>query len=113
MAIIEENTESLRKCDWCGKAKISPTWSGKKGLYCSFRCSSAGSYRTMIAISVLVSMMTCIVVIIFLMMAVANPTTPIPFELLMMPGILVLIDILFIYSAFVGRSMRKERNTSL
>ena len=114
MAMIEENEEPLRKCEWCGKSEISSTWSSWKVLYCSFRCNAAGSYRLLVAISVIASMMTGIVTIIYFMMIGANPTTPIPLELLMFPVILlVFIDMSFIYAAYVGRSMRKERKASL
>ena len=113
LAIIEENEESLQKCDWCGKSEISSTWSSWKVLYCSFRCNAAGSYRLLVAISVITSMMMGIIAIMYLMMMAANPTTPMPFELFLMPAIiLVFIDMSFIYAAYVGRSMRKERNAS-
>lgn len=113
MAVIEEK-ESLRKCEWCGKSEISTTWSSWKALYCSFRCNAAGSYRSLVAISVFASMIIGILAIINLMVIVANPTTPIPLELIMYPAILlVFFDMSFIYAAYVGRSMRKERNTNL
>ena len=113
MAIIEE-MESIRKCEWCGKSEISTTWSSWKVLYCSFRCNAAGSHRSLVAISVIASMITGILAIIYLMMIAANPTTPIPLELLMMPAaILIFSDMSFIYAAYVGHSMRRERNINL
>ena len=65
----------------------------------------------MIAISVIAAMMTGIVVIMYIMMIAVNPTTSIPLELLMMPAFLVVLDMSFIYAAYVGRSMRKERQS--
>ena len=113
VAIIEEKV-SLRKCEWCGKSEISSTWSSWKVLYCSFRCNAAGSYRLLVAISVITSMIIGIIAIMYLMMMAANPTTLMPFELFLMPAIiLVFIDMSFIYAVYVGRLMRKERNASL
>jgi len=111
VAIIEDNGDNLQKCEWCGKSGISSTWSGKKGLYCSFRCSAAGSYRMYVSISIIFSAMTAMVVI---MMQIESSTSQ-PIPLILMFPIVLLIGLisLFIYAAYVGRSMRKERNASL
>ena len=111
MAIIEDNSESLRKCDWCGKSGIKAHWSGKKGLHCSFRCSAAGGFRTLVLISVISLMMTGMMVI---MMLVGSPNIyqidPFLIIILAMP---VTINLIFIYAAYIGRSMRKERSINL
>ena len=114
MAIIEEESESLQKCEWCGKSGISSTWSGKKGLYCSFRCNAAGSHRMYVSSSIIFSAMTAILAMMMVMMQIESSTSqPIP-PILMFPIVLLIGLILsFIYAAYVGRSMRKERNSSL
>ena len=113
MAIIEE-MESIRKCEWCGKSGINPTWSGRKGIYCSFRCNAAGSYRMYVTVSIIVSIMTSMITILLLMMQIeASTSQPIPLILIFPIVLLIGLDMSFIYAAYVGRSMRKERNTSL
>ncbi len=114
MALIEDDSESLQKCEWCGKSGISSTWSGKKALYCSFRCSAAGSYRMYVSISVTVSMMTAMIAMLMVMMQNESSTSqPVPPILIFPLFLLICIDISFIYAAYVGWSMRKERNSSL
>jgi len=114
MTISEEHGESLRKCEWCGKSKVSDMWSGKKGIYCSFRCSAAGSYRTMVVVSIIVSIMTAMITILLVMMQIESSTSePIPLILIFPIVLLIGLDMLFIYAAYVGRSMRRERNISL
>lgn len=114
MAIIEDDSESLRKCEWCGKSQINETWSGKKGLYCSFRCSAAGSYRMYVLVSISISVMIAMIAIMNIMMQSGSSTSqPIPLILIFPIFLLIGIDMSFIYAAYVGRLMRRERDINL
>ena len=115
---ISEDDEFLQKCEWCGKSGINVLWSGKKGLYCSFRCNAAGGFRTLVLISVISLMLTGMVGLLMIMMLDGSPTIsqvdPILIILLIiLPGILVAMNLIFIYAVYIGRLMRKERNISL
>ena len=114
MTISEEYQESYRKCKWCGKPKVSVMWSGKKGIYCSFRCSAAGTYRMLVAIAILASLLTAVPTI-WMVMVQSNLSISEPIPLILIFPIVMLIglDMSFVYAAFVGRSMRRERNINL
>ncbi|MCK4567071.1 MAG: hypothetical protein KAU48_07155 [Candidatus Thorarchaeota archaeon] len=112
MSISEENDEFQQKCEWCGKSGISILWSGKKDKYCSFRCNAAGSHRMYVGISVIFSILTSILGIMYLMMIVTSHTFSVPPILLIMPTLLVVTIMAFIYGSYVGWSMLKERQTS-
>jgi hypothetical protein len=110
MATIEEPDEYQQKCDWCGKPKISQTWSGKKGHYCSFRCSAAGSYRLYSAMSTIIIIMFSMVIVLSMMMGLSAPIGSPEFFVLLVPQAGLVVILLFsIYSAYIGRSMRKEQ----
>jgi len=65
-------------------------------------------------ISVIVTIMTALVVMIMVMMQINSGTSePIPLMFTLPIVLLIGIDLSFIYSAFVGRSMRKEREDNL
>ncbi|MHA1138398.1 MAG: hypothetical protein ACTSSE_18100 [Candidatus Thorarchaeota archaeon] len=114
MIISEEYGESLRKCEWCGKSKVSDVWSGKKGIYCSFRCSAAGSYRMYVAVSIIVSIMTAMITILLVMMQIESSSSePIPLILIFPIILLIGLDMSFIYAAYVGRSMKREKHQSI
>ena len=111
---ISEDDEFLQKCEWCGKSGINVLWSGKKGLYCSFRCNAAGGFRTLGLISVIFLMFTGWLVIMVIMLQFGSPTiSQIDPFLIIILSIPVVMNLLFIYAVYVGRSMRKERNISL
>lgn len=114
MSFVTISEESLRKCEWCGKSKISFMWSGKKGIYCSFRCNAAGIYRNLVLISIIVTMMTVLLTTLIVMMQIESGTNqPIPLILIFPIVLIIGIDMSFIYAAYVGRSMRRERNINL
>jgi len=111
---ISEDDEFLQKCEWCGKSGINVLWSGKKGLYCSFRCNAAGGFRTLVLISVIFLMLTGIIVTMFVMLQFGSPTiSQIDPFLIIILSIPVAMNLIFIYAVYVGRSMRKKRNISL
>jgi len=111
---ISEDDEFLQKCEWCGKSGINVLWSGKKGLYCSFRCNAAGGFRTLVLIAVIFLMLTGIIVTMFVMLQFGSPTiSQIDPFLIIILSIPVAMNLIFIYAVYVGRSMRKERSISL
>ena len=110
MATIEEPEEYQQKCDWCGKPKISREWSGKKGHYCSFRCSAAGSYRLNSVMATIMIIIISMVIILSMMMGLGGPIGSPEFFVFLVPQAGLVVMLLFsIYSAYIGWSMRKER----
>lgn len=98
-------------CDWCGKEEVSTWWSGTKGKYCSFRCSAAGSYPRSIILAVCVIALESIFVLIQIMMLVRYPTVSPFVPILILPQALIaLLAFSFVYYAYIGHSMREEKN---
>jgi len=113
MASIEDGV-STRKCEWRGKSEISSTWSGKRGVYCSFKCSAAGDYRMYSAIATIFTIMVSMVIILGMMMQIDISSNPSALLVLVVPQVgLVGLLLMFIYAAYIGRSMRRERNINL
>lgn len=98
-------------CDWCGKEGVSALWTGTKVKYCSFRCSAAGSYHRNIIFTVCTIMLESILVLIQIMMFLKYPVlTPVYIVIIVPQVIITLIVLSFVYSVYIGRSMRKERD---
>jgi hypothetical protein len=111
--VISEENESLRKCDWCGKSGISPMWSGRKSLYCSFRCSAAGSSNMYAALATILTCIVSMVIILGIMMQMGSSSGgSAPLILLVPQAGLVVICTMTIYATYIGRFMRKERELS-
>lgn len=100
--------ETGHRCDWCGSTRVGASWSGKRGIYCSLRCSAAGDYRRFILISVVVFAMTSIVGLMAVRTFTQNPGGPLvhPFVFLL---ILLGLDLVFAYPAYLGWSMNRTR----
>jgi len=94
------------RCEWCGNTRVSATWSGKRGIYCSLRCTAAGDYRRFILLSVVVFAMTSIVGLVAIMTFTQNPGRPLvhPFVFLL---ILLGLNLVFAYPAYLGWSMNR------
>ena len=99
------------KCKWCGKPEVSAWWSGTKGQYCSLKCNSAGMYPRSIAIAVAVTGLTVIVILISVVMQANNPGVPLPSLFGWMLAVPVIVSIQFIYMAYIGRILVKERES--
>jgi hypothetical protein len=101
------------KCKWCGKPEVSVWWSGKKGQYCSFRCNAAGMYPRSVAIAVTVTALTSIVILISLQMQIDHPSTTLPSFFGWMLAVPVIVSVQFIYMAYLGRLLVKERESEV
>ncbi len=98
-------------CDWCGKEGISTLWSGSKVKYCSFRCSAAGSYPRNIILAICAIALQSILVLMQIIMFSKNPTVSPIHPVLIIPQVFITLIVLsFVYSVYIGRSMRKEKN---
>lgn len=96
------------RCNWCGNPEVKLLWSGKKGHYCSFRCSAAGLYPRSVAIAFATSGLTAIALLIIAIMQGRYPNTPLPPVFGVILAVPVILSASFIYMAYVGREMRKE-----
>lgn len=96
------------RCEWCGNTRVSTAWSGKRGIYCSFRCSAAGDYRRFILISVVVFGMTSVVGLVAIMTFTQNPGAPLVHPIVFLLIVLGL-DLMFAYPAYLGWSMNRTR----
>ena len=96
------------RCEWCENTRVSASWSGKRGIYCSLRCSAAGDYRRFILIAVVVFAMTSIVGLMAVRTFTQNPGGPLvhPFVFLV---ILLGLNLVFAYPAYLGWSMSRTR----
>ncbi|MFX1603747.1 MAG: hypothetical protein ACFFCK_09705 [Promethearchaeota archaeon] len=96
------------RCEWCGSTKVSASWSGKRGIYCSLRCSAAGDYRRFILISVVVFAMTSIVGLMAVRISTQNLEGALvhPFVFLL---ILLGLNLVFVYPAYLGWSMNRTK----
>jgi hypothetical protein len=101
------------KCKWCGKSEVSFLWSGKKGQYCSFKCSAGGMYPRSVVLSFASSGLTVILFLIIAMMQGNNPHTAIPSFLWVVFAVPVILSGSFIYSAYIGRVLVKERQAGV
>ena len=110
---VEELEQIANKCKWCGKPKVSFLWSGKKGQYCSFRCNAGGIYPRSVLISSLASGLTAILVLVFVIVQANNPSTLIPSFFGVILAVPVILSVMFIYMAYVGRVLTKERQESI
>jgi len=99
------------KCNWCGKPEVSFLYSGKKGQYCSFRCNAAGIYPRSVLISI--AALGLIVVLVFVIMQANNPYTQIPSFFGVLLAVPVILNFMFIYAAYVGRVLVKERQAGV
>ncbi|MFX1261142.1 MAG: hypothetical protein ACFFAZ_03560 [Promethearchaeota archaeon] len=96
------------RCEWCGSTRVSASWSGKSGIYCSLRCSAAGDYRRFILLSVLVFAMTSIVGLLAIRTFTQSPGGPLVSPLVFLL-ILLGLDLVFAYPAYLGWSMNRTR----
>ncbi|MHA2602638.1 MAG: hypothetical protein AM324_010955 [Candidatus Thorarchaeota archaeon SMTZ1-83] len=94
------------RCEWCGNTKVSASWSGKSGIYCSLRCSAAGDYRRFLLISVVVFAMTSIVGLMAVRTFTQNPGGPLVPPLILL-FILLGVNLVFAYPAYLGWSMNR------
>jgi hypothetical protein len=99
------------RCNWCGNPEVKILWSGRKGQYCSFRCNAGGFYPRSVLVAILMSGLTTIMVLLFATMQASNPNTPIPSFFGLMLAVPVIISSQFIYAAYVGRLLVKERQS--
>lgn len=96
------------RCEWCGNTRVSASWSGKRGIYCSLRCSAAGDYRRFILLSVVVTAMTSIVGLMVVMMSTRSPGgIQIHPLILLLVALLIGFSLMFAYPAYLGWSMNR------
>ena len=106
---IDDDGLPPHTCDWCGGPKVSIWWSGWTGQYCSCRCSAAANYTRSIVLSVVFAMMASLLGLILLMGALRYPSVSPMHPILMIPlTTIVIIDIMFIYCAYLGRVLTKK-----
>ena len=106
----EQYGETHHQCEWCGEPTVNAFWSGEKGKYCSFRCSTAGNHRTFLALLFAVLGLAAILaMMMFIMVARSGAIVHLdPFIALLL--IIVAIPILScMYVVHVGRSMNRAR----
>ncbi len=98
------------RCDWCGNTRVSASWSGKRGEYCSLRCNAAGDHRRYILLFVLVFALTCTVGLMVVLMS-----AQIPWGFQIHPFIILLVvlligfNLMFAYPAYLGWSMNQAK----
>lgn len=108
----EQYGETHHRCEWCEEPIVSAFWSGKKGKYCSFRCSAAGNYRGFLLMLFLVLALTSIPVVMMLIMNARSPITRIDPFLVLLLIILATPSLSCAYVVHVGRSMNRSRQTN-
>ncbi|MFX1415215.1 MAG: hypothetical protein ACFFC0_00310 [Promethearchaeota archaeon] len=96
------------RCEWCGNTRVSASWSGKRGIYCSLRCSAAGDYRRFLLISVVFFALTSIVGLMAVRTFTQNPEGPLVSPLIFLL-ILLGVNLVFAYPAYLGWSMNRTR----
>ncbi|MFW9794529.1 MAG: hypothetical protein ACFFEE_09515 [Candidatus Thorarchaeota archaeon] len=101
------------RCQWCGNPEVSFLWSGFKAQYCSFRCNAGGTYPRSVVISILMTGLTTMFLLIVFMMQSNYPSTPLPTAFGIILAVPIILNSLFIYAAYVGRSMVKERQSRI
>lgn len=99
------------RCKWCGKPEVGILWSGKNGQYCSFRCNAGGTYPRSVAIAVATTALTVIVILISVLMQSNHPSDPLPLFFGLMLAVPVIVSLQFIYMAYLGRILVKERES--
>jgi len=106
----EQYGDTGHRCEWCGNTRVSASWSGKRGMYCSLRCSAAGDYRRFILLYVAVFAMTSIVALMGVMMSTRYPggIQIHPFILLVV-ALLIGFNLMFAYPAYLGWSMNRTK----
>ena len=101
------------RCNWCGKPEVKLLWSGKRGQYCSFICSAAGAYPSSVVVAFAASGATAIGFLIIAIMQGNHPNIPIPPFFGVLLAVPVIGSASFIYMAYVGRKLRKERQAGV
>ncbi|MGY5862397.1 MAG: hypothetical protein RTU09_08520 [Candidatus Thorarchaeota archaeon] len=108
----EQYGETHHRCEWCEEPIVRAFWSGKKGKYCSFRCSAAGNYRSFLLMLFLVLALTSIPVAMIFIMNARSSITQIDSFLVLLLIILVVPGLSCAYVVYVGRSMNRTRQTN-
>ena len=111
---IGDEDQPILTCDWCGKEGVSKWWSGRNGKYCSRRCNAAGSYHRIILITICIIAYQSIFELIIILMALNHQNISVLFiPIFFLPNVFVtLITLSFVYMVYIGRVMRKERESS-
>ncbi len=105
--------ETTQRCSWCGKPEVRFLYSGKKDQYCSFRCNAGGMYPRSVLISIASSMLISILIFVFVAMQVSHPYTPIPSFFGLVLAIPIILNFMFIYTAYVGRVVVREKQSGI
>ncbi|MHA2046180.1 MAG: hypothetical protein ACW99G_15420, partial [Candidatus Thorarchaeota archaeon] len=66
-----------------------------------------------VLISILTSVLTAILILIFVITQANNPYTPIPSFFGVILAVPVILNIMFIYTAYVGRVLTKDRQAGV